>query len=328
MSRRVVFRADASHRLGYGHVARIAAVVEAVAAAGGEPVLMIDGDAGVTGWLASQGLAAEVRAWTLDDLLAAAPDTVVIDGAPLAEALVPALAARAIRTAVIDDRGGCALPADTIINHNHHAAALAASYPRARRLLLGRGYLMLRAALRRLGRGACRPPPGDRLRLAVSFGGSDPVGATVRTLRALPDDRTLHVLAIAGPGYRDLAALRAVASPHVVEVIVAPGEPGAIFATAHAAVGSAGGTLGELAYLGCPAYALAIVDDQRAPARALARDGLIAGGDDWATLTDIALRADLRAFLRDAAGRDALAARALATADGEGPARIADELLR
>lgn len=406
MNRRpaVVFRADASHRIGFGHVARIAALIEELAAMGphgADPVAMLTGDATLVSWLANYGIAATddpsafpgaptalhlpvnenwvppasrrasaealgsgtggtidkvrmpsaediapsvaaIRPWSTDDVIAAASHgnvrAVVIDGPALAESLVPALDARGIRTVVIDDRGSCPLPADLVVNHNHHALALAGTYPHARRLLLGRAYLMLRRTLRRLGRGACtagraalRASPA-RLRVAVSFGGSDPVGATVRTLRVLPTERPLHIVAIAGPGFRDgdalyAAAHAAIAAGHSVEIVESPDEPGEIFAAAHAAVCSAGGTLGELAYLGCPAYAGAIVADQVAGAEVQAREGLIAGGGVWQQLSDAQLRDQLRQFFADDTWRNELAGRALATTDGDGPRRILMDLL-
>lgn len=407
----ILFRADAGHRIGFGHVARLATLIEELAALGShgaDPIVMFDGDCELASWLANYGIIADVepvghglpgpaiapalhlpvnenattsatrrpgyaprpsftesmdfvdrvaldalvpkatlRAWTTQDVIAAATDpcvrAVVIDGPPLAEALVPALDARGVRTVVLDDRGDCPLPIDLVINHNHHAPALAAGYPKARRLLLGRKYLMLRRTIRRLGRGACitrraghlaAGTTGDpeRLRVVVTFGGSDPVGATTRTMQLLPRDRPLHVIAIAGPGFRDADALYAAghaakAAGHTVEIVEAPDEPGAIFVTADAAICSAGGTLGELAYLGCPAFACAIVADQIAGARIQAYEGLIAGGGVWSELSDDRLRVDLRAFLTDDARRDALARRALATTDADGPRRILTDLL-
>ncbi|HET9620439.1 MAG TPA: hypothetical protein VFP84_03655 [Kofleriaceae bacterium] len=452
MNRRpaILFRADAGHRIGFGHVARLAALIEELAALGphgADPIVMFDGDPELASWLANYGIIANagqvgrrlarpaaapplrlpvnenaitsatrrppsvpiqivadpddtienppdertvesppvrgaatpseewvthatLRPWTTEEAIAVAVDSdewvphatlrpwttedvveaaiagnvraVVIDGPALAEQLVPALDARGVRTVVLDDRGDCELPIDLVINHNHHAPALAAGYPRARRLLLGRKYLMLRRTIRRLGRGACITRrdarlasgvvTGDRLRVVVSFGGSDPVGATQRTLRLLPHDRPLHVIAIAGPGFREgealyTAGLAAQAAGHTVEIIEAPDEPGAQFVTADAAICSAGGTLGELAYLGCPAFACAIVPDQIAGARIQAYEGLIAGGGVWAELSDDRLRAELHAFLTNDPRRDELARRALATTDAEGPRRILTDLL-
>jgi len=335
----IVFRGDASHAIGYGHLARLCALIEELDP-GLEPVALFGGDSTVAAWARGNGVTAELRPearpWTTAEVLAAAGApgvrAVVIDGPRLAADLAPALDERGLRAVLIDDSGDCALPADVIVNHNFHAPALAAPYPHARLRLLGRRYLLLRRTIRRYPRGACRPVDGARLRVVVTFGASDPVGATARTLRLLPADRPLAVTVVAGPGFRDhaelaLAAAVAVASGHTVEIVQAPDDLGALFVAADAAICAAGGTLGELAYLGCPALAFAIVPDQLLPVRAQVRRGLIAGGRTWSDTPDDLVRAELFAFLTGGQRRRIQRQRALATADGNGARRVLAEAL-
>jgi spore coat polysaccharide biosynthesis predicted glycosyltransferase SpsG len=332
----VLFRADASHSIGLGHVARMCALIEEIDAATVEPMVLFGGDDAVAAWTRSQRLAAEVKPWTTADVLTTASRgnvaAVVVDGPALAAELLPPLAAAGVRTVWIDDVAGCALPADTVVNHNFHAASLAASYAGARRLLLGRDYLLLRRAIRRYSRGSCRPRDATRLRVVVSFGGSDPAGATARVVGLIPSNRPLDLVVITGPDYRDQSALHAaakiaVAAGHTVEVRHSPDDPSQLFVTADAAVCSSGGTLGELAYLGCPALGFAIVADQVAAARSQASSGLISGGRHLAALDDDAVRADLVGFLLDDCRRHETRERALATADGLGARRVAAALL-
>jgi spore coat polysaccharide biosynthesis predicted glycosyltransferase SpsG len=336
----IVFRADASHTAGFGHVARLCAVIEEVAPIGAEPIAMFGGDDSVAAWIRNHDLPAHVRPpsrpWTPADVLAVVDQpgvrVVVVDGPALATELVPALAGRQIRTVVIDDRGDCPLSIDAVVNHNFHAPTLAAGYPGAQLRLLGRNYLMLRRAIRRYPRGSCHPRTAASLRVVVTFGGSDPVGATARTLRLVPQDRPSELVVITGPGFRDHDALRtaaaaATAAGHAVEIVRAPDDPARLFVSADAAICSAGGTLGELAYLGCPALGFAIVPDQVPAARAQADAGLITGGQPWASLDDDALRSQLQAFLDDDAARRDQRQRALATADEFGARRIVAEAL-
>jgi len=114
---------------------------------------------------------------------------------------------------------------------------------------------------------------------------------------------------------------------HTVDLRRSPEDPGGLFVSADAAICSAGGTLGELAYLGCPALGFAIVPDQVPGARAQVDSGLIAGGLTWCDTDDDALRAELSAFLADDSRRRDLRQAALATADGGGPRRIVAEAL-
>ncbi|MGN6109718.1 MAG: hypothetical protein ACTHU0_31715 [Kofleriaceae bacterium] len=342
--RRVVFRADASHALGFGHVARICALIEETEARGFEAVALFGGESGeLSRWAAARGIAAQIGAWRTEDLARAANDpavaAVVVDGPHIARAARAELEAMSgrVHTIVVDDGGDLPLAVSTVVNHNFHAPDLAAGYRAAGRALLGRRYALLRRELRRHPRGACARGPrrGERLRVAITFGGSDPAGATARTLAMLPgasNARPLEVLVITGPGYRDAATLspaleRIVAAGHVVERYHAPDDPGALFASAHAAVCSAGGTLGELAYLGCPALAWAIVDDQTRPAASQHAAGLIAGGGAWWARDEQARRDELHAFLVDDGARLTFRERALATVDGDGPRRVIESVL-
>jgi spore coat polysaccharide biosynthesis predicted glycosyltransferase SpsG len=332
----ILFRADAAHAIGLGHVARLCALIEEVDPAIAEPIALLSGDDAVAAWARSQRLAAEIKPWTTPEVLAAASlrnvAAVVVDGPALAAALLPPLAAAGVKTVLVDDGGHTALPVDTIVNHNFHAPSLAASYSGARRLLLGRDYLLLRRAIRRYSRGSCRPRDAARLRVVVSFGGSDPVGATARIVGVIPAERPLDLVVIIGPGYRDQPALHAAAKAavslgHTVEVRHNPDDPGQLFVTADAAICSAGGTLGELAYLGCPALGLAIVPDQIASAKSQARSGLIASGRSLADSDDATLRAELVDFFAGDRCRHDQRERALATADGLGARRVVAEAL-
>ncbi len=337
MPRRVLFRADASHRHGFGHVARLCALIEELQARGDEPIPLFGGDAvALASWARYHELNAVVGDWSAQQTVHVAEEAgvsaVVIDGPALVDELAPKLFERKIRTVVIDDKGGCLHACAAIVNHNVHADQLRNTYAQAKKKLLGRRYAMLRKDIRRYTRGSCRPMTGARLRVIVTFGGSDPVDATSRTLRLLPDDRPLELVVIAGPGYQHDLSLRdailvAKSQGHTVDLRRAPDDPGALFVSADAAICSAGGTLGELAYLGCPALAYAIASDQVVPARHSVRHGLVAGGRTWLETDDDTLRADLEAFLLDDGGRGQQRQRALATVDSDGARRIVDEAL-
>lgn len=331
---RILFRADASRELGFGHVARLCALIEEAEAQGHEAIAMFGGDLNaIRAWAADRKISVDLRDWGPTAVVNAAEHprvrALVIDGPALARTLVPQLPSH-LHTMLLDDMGEVPLACDTIVNHNSHAPELAASYPNARRRLLGRRYLMLRRDIRKHRRGACRPTGSSRLRLVVSFGGSDPVDATARTLRLLPDTRPLDIVVIAGPGYRggpelDAAIEAAGRRGHDIVIERSPDDPGALFVTADAAICSAGGTLGELAFLGCPALAYAIVRDQLAPARHQVQEGLIAGGRSWTETDDDTLRQDIHGFVDDDTGRAAIRKLALATADADGARRIIEE---
>ncbi len=336
MRSRILFRADASHDIGFGHVARVCALIEEADAQGFECIAMFGGDASaIRSWAEDRQLPIDLRDWSPTQVVQAAEHprvhAMVVDGPELASMVVPKLPDR-VRSVIIDDGGKSPLSCAAVINHNFHAPSLAAGYPAARTRLLGRRYLMLRKDIRRYMRGSCRPAHGARLRVVVTFGGSDPVNATARTLALLPPDRPLEIVVIAGPGYRGEEALRlairtATDAGHTVDLRRSPDDPGALFVSADAAICSAGGTLGELAFLGVPALAYAIVRDQLIPARIQVREGLVAGGRNWLETEDDVLRADMLSFLLDDCRRATQRQRALATADSDGAHRIITEAI-
>lgn len=337
MPRRVLLRADASHGGGFGHVARLCAIIEDLQERGLEPIPMFGGDTpALAPWAEYHKLDALIGNWSFTQIVQVVEQnnvgTVVLDGPAIVNDLVPKLAERKIRTVVIDDKGTVAAPLHAIVNHNIHAPQLAGTYPLAKKKLLGRRYLMLRREIRNFTRGSCRPMNMTRLRVIITYGGSDPVDATSRTLRLLPAERPLELVVIAGPGYTHDDALReavgiAIANGHTVDLRRAPDDPGALFVSADAAICSAGGTLGELAYLGCPALAYAIASDQIVPARHQVRLGLIFGGRNWNETSDELLRSDFEYFLNSDKERAEQRQRALATADSDGAKRIVEEAL-
>ncbi len=333
---RILFRADASATIGFGHLARIYALMEEAEARGCEAVPLFGGDeAAVRSWARDRGLDANVREWSTTQIIQEAehPRTtaLVVDGPPLATVLVPKMPQRT-RTVVIDDLGRLSFAMSAVVNHNVHAPELAASYPSAQLRLLGRRYLMLRKDIRRYTRGSCRPSTHGRLRVVVTFGGSDPDNATSRVLANVPEDRPLELVVIAGPGFHHHEALAEAADlarsrGHEVDIRRSPEDTGALFVSADAAICSAGGTLGELAYLGCPALGYAIVADQVVSARTQATGGLIAGGNVFSALDDTMLADEMRAFLGDDVRRAELRRHALATADSDGARRVVEEAI-
>jgi spore coat polysaccharide biosynthesis predicted glycosyltransferase SpsG len=191
--------------------------------------------------------------------------------------------------------------------------------------LLGRRYHLVRREFRALPHGG--DPPAARVRkVVITMGGSDPVGATARVLGAVPG-RDLELCVVLGPGFRNQLALAPSAAAarrrgHRVTLVENPPSLAPILAGCDLAISAAGGTLAELAYLGRPTYAVAIVDDQIDLAARQAAAGLVAGGRPLTSLTNDGLTADLASLLADAVLRASLAAASAATIDGAGAARI------
>ncbi|MBK7073568.1 MAG: hypothetical protein IPH44_14815 [Myxococcales bacterium] len=337
---RLVLRADASHRLGSGHVLRLAALAEAAIDGGGAATLVVGDDpAASLVALDERGLPAVAAdgvsgspaegAATIALARSLAADAVVVDGPAFSPAYVAAVADAGLRVVAVDDLGLAPPPAEVVVNHNLGAEELAARYPAAATRLLGRRYHLLRREFRALPAGGATPR-GRVERLLITMGGSDPAGATARVLGALPPG-ALAVTVVLGPGFcadRALAVGLATAerAGHQVELAYRPPDLAARMAGCDLAISAAGGTLAELAYLGRPTIAIAIAPDQLVNARRHAAAGLAAGGWPLAAVDDRELTATIAALIGDPLARRALAAAATAATDGRGAARVVAHL--
>jgi spore coat polysaccharide biosynthesis predicted glycosyltransferase SpsG len=317
---------------------RLAVLAEAAVAAGGAARVLIGGEpAASVAALRARGLdavavdggeGATAIARHADELAA---DVVVLDGPHFDHRWIAALADARRTLASLDDRGVAPLPTPVVINPGFGAEALADRYPAARQRLLGRRYHLLRREFRALPPGGA-PLADDVRRIVVTMGGSDPVGATEAVMIQLAGAGR-ELVVVRGPGFRNHAAVELAATVvrargGAVIFVDDPPSLAPVLADCDAAVSAAGGTLTELAYLGRPTYAIAIVDDQVDVAARLARAGLVAGGNALAAMSPVGLGVQLLQFLDDAAGRRALAAAAAATVDGFGHVRILAALQR
>ena len=62
---RVAVRADASHELGFGHVARVCALIEELETRGARPLVLFGGDGEhVARWLHERGVHVAIDHWT------------------------------------------------------------------------------------------------------------------------------------------------------------------------------------------------------------------------------------------------------------------------
>jgi len=330
----LVLRADASHRLGAGHVMRLAALSDAARRSGGRTRMLIGGEPG--GLIETLIAAGHDVAWRdprEDDRAEIARHaaaiharTVVLDGPDLDAAMIEPLTAAGLNVAALDD-GTARLRAPVIINPGFGAEERRDLYPFARLALLGRDYALLREVVLRWPRGGLVTRAPGALRVLITFGGSDPQGATPRAVRALIGAAPADVVVVWGGSARHGDALIAAAAAardagHLVECSGPVDDLPALMACCDLAICGAGGTLAELAYLGRAAAAYAVAPDQVALAAAQAAAGLAHGGLDLAVTDDDALRASVHAFLADSAARAAMAARATATCDGRGAMRV------
>ena len=178
------------------------------------------------------------------------------------------------RSLVLDDYGHAShYCSDLVLNQNISANAdWYASRDQYTQLLLGARYALLRREFvawdlwKREQSPACS-------RILVTMGGADAAGITERVLDALEQLETpdLQIKVLVGPAnpYRDALSLRIRESHLVAQLIDLPASMPEIMAWADIAISAAGSTLWELLFMQVPTIAIGIAENQLPAARYL-----------------------------------------------------------
>lgn len=301
---RVVFRVDASMRIGTGHVVRCMNLATVLRGRGADVAFLCRDQEGHMGAeLARESFAVHMlpapprqpvdtcedySEWLgvpvsqdADETITAmgdGADWVVMDHYGLNASWQLALRACTQRVMAIEDLSGRRHECDLLLDQNALDGGGADHAERApgARLLLGPRYALLRReyALRR----ASLAPDARREGLLVFFGGTDPFDLAGFALSALssPETARLPVTFVLGPNYPFGDRLRAVAAGRPGTTVLGPqSHLAGLMAEAALAVGGGGITTWERMCLGLPAVVVSLAENQRPSCQALAGVGLI-----------------------------------------------------
>jgi UDP-2,4-diacetamido-2,4,6-trideoxy-beta-L-altropyranose hydrolase len=324
---KVLVRADASSRLGVGHVARCltlahvlrergAAVSFACRALPGFDPLMVQGQGFELVLLPAQGD-------DLAPLMVRRFDWVLVDHYQLDAEWERAALALAPRVAVIDDLADRPHHCHLLLDQNLTAtqAAYEGRLDARCERLLGPRYALLRPAFQ----AAVTRRSDDRVRhVLVSFGGFDVADMALKALHALSAWPSLRVTLLAGQGHAQWEALQALAAPHPHwQVLSHSPRIADLMREADLFVGAGGGTTWERAAMSVPSLCVAVADNQVGNAEALAREGGHLYLGEAAGVTCDSLRAAIGLLIDNAPLRHSLAERARRHVDGQGARRVA-----
>ena len=351
----IVFRADASTTIGYGHVARSLTLASAVLECGvpgtfvcrdlpgnasalirarGFDVVQLDRTE--TAASVESAMADEAQALDARETLAAVENlgdvqAVVVDHYGLGAAWERALAPRARRVMAIDDLASRPHACDILLDQNYYAG-LEHRYdglvPAQCRLFLGPEYALLRREFAE-AKAHMRPRDGSVRRILVAFG-SDANGETVKALSALhgldlPGITVDIVAGSANPRRVEIRRLcESLAGCRYHEDIDYMAR---LILEADLALGAGGATTWERCALGLPTLTIVIAPNQLETTVDSAKAGAIVylGRSE-----DLAVE-DIRLALRDAVSNPArnreLSRRAMSLAPAvDGAARVAEAL--
>jgi UDP-2,4-diacetamido-2,4,6-trideoxy-beta-L-altropyranose hydrolase len=348
----VVFRADASVRLGTGHVRRCLELASRLAARGTavmfvcaeEPGDMID-EISARGMRTSRlRLGGAVRgagaaAWEPDAeqtgaAIAAAglsPHWLVVDHYGLERRWERALRAHARRIMAIDDLADRAHDCELLLDQNlpnPRHARYRQLLPSGATQLLGCQYALVGAEFARLRGAALARRRGQLERVLISMGGTDPSNDTARALEGLQRSscagRAVDVVIGAANPHREALEVQcgrvSDCTLHVQTTRMAE-----LMTQADLAISGGGSTTWERCSLGLPAIAVSQSEDQVAIAGAMAQ----AGGHRFLGTSADVREADYAAAvdgMTATALRD-MSAAAAALCDGEGAERVATRLI-
>lgn len=356
MSRRIAIRADASTRIGTGHLRRMRSLATALHADGAQVrffcrALGIDA-ASIAGACDLRELAAPSShyrpgasspphaAWAgidqiddADEFVAMAtdfrPDWVVVDHYAFDARWHDVVRSRlSARIAVVDDVADRPLAPDLLVDHNLHAdhrgkyAGLLAREPI---WCCGPEHALLDPVFATAPR--CRPRDAVE-RIGIFLGGADIDDATSRVLAGLRGDGFAGDIGIATSSANpNLASLRArVAGDARTTLAVDLPDLASFFAGFDLQIGAGGGATWERLCIGAPSILLALADNQHEVLLPLASRGVATVlPSDWRT-TDVC--AAVRRLSANPEARRAMSARARAIVDGRGASKVARVLLR
>jgi UDP-2,4-diacetamido-2,4,6-trideoxy-beta-L-altropyranose hydrolase len=282
---RIVIRADASAKIGAGHVIRCLTLADVLKQNGAEiTFLSQDMPHALAAQVVEKGHAVLSIAddeGCLSVLMRMKPDWLIVDhyglGARFERAMRPA--AQAIL--VIDDIADRAHDCDLLLDQNlgRDAEDYRSLVPEGCRLLIGPRYALLRPDfLQFRERSLKRRERGEVRHILISMGGFDSNNVTGDVLRALsacelPAGASISVvMGRDAPWIDDVRALIGTL-PWPVEVLVGVRDMAQLMAESDLAIGAAGGAAWERAVLGLPALLVILADNQRPGANALAKAG-------------------------------------------------------
>jgi len=342
MSKSILVRADANAEIGTGHLMRCLALAQAwieergritflsccdspafrhrVTGEGARFVPLRSAHPNPTDWQTTARLLKRLQ-----------PDWLVIDGYHFDPEYQKAARAAGVRVLVIDDLAQWPeYHADILLNQNLDAKKLHYGRDRDTKLILGMRYVMLRREfLNWRGRPRRFVPVGHRL--LVTMGGSDPGNVTLKVIRALdaahlPGLVAVIVAGVSNPHYRQLQRMANPRRPWLRIERNAQNMPG-LMAWADMALTTAGGTLWELLFMGCPTLSFTRMPAQDADYRTLERRGVMRCLGNERSVKPRRVAEAIMDLVGSRAARRRMSALGRRLVDGQGAARVVRAML-
>lgn len=339
MNSSIIIRADASIRIGTGHVMRCLALAQAWQDSGGRAIFAMGMEArALVDRLTSEGMEVvhlSAEPGSPEDAVMTAgiaermgAGWVVVDGYHFGSDYQRIIKESGLRLLFIDDNGHADhYYADVVLNQNLHANEdLYKNREPYTKLLLGTDYVLLRRDFWPW-RGWKREIPDVARKVLVTLGGSDPDNVTLKVIQALQQIEQLEIVAVIGGSnlhYEELlSGLEGNGSTDLKKDVKNMPE---LFAWADLAISSAGTTAWELAFMGVPSLLVILAENQVKVAVQLESQGIAMNLGQHDNLNAPGIIRGVFPLIFDADLRASMAELGRRAVDGFGAARVLDAL--
>jgi UDP-2,4-diacetamido-2,4,6-trideoxy-beta-L-altropyranose hydrolase len=338
---KIIFRADASSRMGTGHIMRCLSLAEHLQKAGGKAVfVMSETLPSLNTRLESKGVDfleidvipggfedAGQTAQIVKDLSAS---WIVLDGYHFNSLYQKKIKDSGLRLLVVDDIGSVDYYfADIVLNQNLYAdKSMYANKESYTSLLLGTCYVLLRPEFSKWSKWR-RTFAKDNSNILVTLGGSDEKNFTGKVIEAIQEINSgkLDVVVIVpnNSHYEELESSIKKSKIHIqfkknVENM------SDLMAWADIAVSASGTSSWELAFMGLPTLCVAIADNQCQVVEALSKVGVSVNLGWYESVTSSKMAEEISELLFDVDRRTAMSKRGRNLVDGRGAERVLFEM--
>jgi UDP-2,4-diacetamido-2,4,6-trideoxy-beta-L-altropyranose hydrolase len=332
----LILRADASIKIGSGHVMRCLALAQAWQDAGGHAIFaMAEATPAVEEQLRSEGFTVTrpaVRVGSAADAAEIAQlahrhgaSWVVVDGYEFGAECQASLKECGLKVLFIDDNGRAGYySADLVLNQNAHASeAFYPSRDASTRLLLGPRFAMLRREFSAWC-GWNRETPAVARRVLVTMGGSDPDNITERVVQAILAEPGLEATVVIGGSNPHLLRLQELVAggERPVQLVENVTNMPELMAKSDVAISGAGTTSLEMCFLGLPALLIVLADNQRPVAEELNRRRVAINLGKGAEIRPSTLSPFLTRLVNSQDTRRTMSERGRAMVDSRGAERV------
>ncbi len=331
----IVIRADASAKIGTGHIMRCIALAQAWQDRGGHVTFIshCESDA-LRKRILQEGFQflfldnphpdpSDLKQ-TLERL--SAKCSLVLDGYHFTPDYQKAIRDAGIRLLVIDDMNH--LPhyhADILLNQNIHAQDLKYRCDEDTTLLLGTSFVLLRREFLKY-RDFKRQIPYRAKNILVTLGGSDPDNVTFKVIEALkllnePDIAGRIIIGPANP-HQETLRKAIVSADFMAELLINPPNMPELMAWADMAISAGGSTCWELTFMGVPSIILVSAENQAAVVEYLMNKKVIVNLGFFAKCTKERISYACKTLIGSSIARTSLSQQSIALINGSGPDHV------